>query len=173
MQAHKILLLCAVPLLLAGCGTPMNVREGNLKGEHFEVKGSSLDWMEIAYTPRRNDPDIEMPCKLSLYGSGEIVFTTGRSPRVWDDFSQKVDDPNWNDVRQDRRHIDEESMRSLMQDFIDLGIAPPKWGRMTTGEPPKLPRVRIRAKINGKSIFRETDNRKVVRLVERQLVGFR
>lgn len=173
MRVSPMIPVAAVALLLAGCGTPMNVREGSLQGERFEVRGSSLDWMEIAYTPRDNDPDIDLPCKLSLYGSGEIVFTTGRSPRVWDDFSQKIDDPDWNDVRQDRRHIGDEAMRSVMQDFINAGIAPPTWGRMTTGEAAKPPMVRIRAKINGKSIFRVTDNRKVVRLVERQLVGFR
>ena len=169
----SVLLPLVLPLLLAGCVVPMNVRNGDLKGEKFPVETSSLDWLEIAYTPRTNDPDFPLPCRLSLLGSGEMTYYTGRSPRVWDNFSMKREDPNWNDFWEDRIHIGEESMTKLLQSFVDLGVVPPAPARMVTGDPPSPPSVKIRGKISGKTVYRVTDNRKVVRLVERQFSRFR
>lgn len=151
----------------------MNVRDGELQGDRFTVDPSSLDWLEIAYTPRRNDPDFPQTCRLSLLGSGEMTFRTGRSPLVWDDFSTKREDPNWNDIWEDRIHIGEDAMGELLQSFVDLGVVPPKTVRMVSGEPPSPPMVKIRGKIAGKAVYRVVDNRKVVRLVERQLLRFR
>ncbi len=151
----------------------MNVRDGELRGNRFPVETSSLDWLEIAYTPRSNDPDFPLACRLSLLGSGEMTYRTGRSPLVWDDFSTKRDDPDWNDIWEARVHIGEQSMTALLQSFVDLGIVPPETARMVAGEPPSPPLVKIRGKIAGKSIYRVVDNRKVVRLVERQLLRFR
>ena len=159
-------------LFASGCAVPQNVREGDLKGRVFTVEESSLDWLEIAYTPRRGDPDFEMPCRLSLFGSGEMVFRTGRSPQVWDDFSTKTGDPDWNDIRIDRRHIGGEAMTELLQSFVDAGVVPSPYVRMTAGDAPKPPMAKIRGKIAGKAIARMVDNRKVVKLVERQLLLF-
>lgn len=158
--------------LSGGCATAQNVREGTLRGQTFEVKTSSLDWLEIAYTPRRGDPDFSMPCRLSLFGSGEMVFRTGRSPQVWDDFSTKVEDPYWNDLRLERAHIGEEAMTKLFQSLVDAGVVPPALGHMKMGDAPKPPMVKIRGKINGKPVARMVDNRTVVTLVERQLFRF-
>ena len=150
----------------------MNVRDGDLKGRVFPVETSSLDWLEIAYTPRENDPDFAMPCRLSLLGSGEMTFRIGRSPQVWDDFSTKVNDPYWNDIRVDRAHIGDEAMTELLQAFVDAGVVPPLYGRMVPGDAPKPPMVKIRGKIGGKAVARMVDNKKVVKLVERQLLRF-
>lgn len=170
--ASPLLMMLALPLLTTACATPQNVREGTLSGRHFPVAGSSLDWLEISYTPAPNDPDFQMPCRLSLLGSGEMVFRTGRSPQVWDDFSTKIDDPHWNDLRVDRAHIGQDAMTELLQQFVDAGIVPNPYGRMTPGDAPKPPVVSIRGKISGKPIARRVDNRRVVRLVERQLFRF-
>lgn len=159
-------------LLLAGCGTPASVREGKLGGEHFTVAGSSLDWLEISYTPLPGDPDFPMPFRLSFFGSGEMVCRSGRSPLVWDDFSTRVDDPNWNDFRIDRIHIGETEMTALMQSMVDAGVVPPAWSRMSAGEMPRPPMVRLRGKISGKAVARQTDNRTVVRIIERQARRF-
>ena len=151
---------------------PGNVREGTLPGKQFEVKASSLNWAEIAYTPRAGDRDFHHPCRLSLYGSGEIQFRTGRSPRVFDDFSHKVDDPYWNDIVEDRAHIGEEAMRDVFQELVDAGVFYDDRYRVSKGEEPQPPMVRIRAKFDGNDTMRVVDNRRVVDIVERILSLF-
>lgn len=163
---------CASCIALIGCAVPANVREGALRGKTFEVKASSLNWAEIVYTPRDGDRDFRAPCRLSLFGSGEIAFRTGRSPLVFDDFSHKVDDPYWNDFVEDRDHIGEEAMRELFQKLVDAGIFYDDWHRVSDGEPPKPPMVRIRAKFDGNETLRVVDNRRVVRIVESLLPSF-
>lgn len=160
---------CLALLAAAGCAVPANVREGNLNGKQFEVKESSLNWAEIVYTPRRGDRDFRNPCRMTLHGSGEIEFRTGRSPLVFDDFSQKVNDPNWNDIVVDRIHIGEEAMRDVFQQLVDAGIFYKDFRRVSKGEEPKPPMARIRAKFDGKDTLRVVDNRRVVRIVERLL----
>ncbi len=150
----------------------MNVRDGALEGRKMEISDSSLNWMEIAYFPEPGNPDFRNACKLSLQGSGEIVFKTGRSPQVWDDFSQKFDDPHWNEVFSDRSHIGQEAMRRLFQRFVDLGLYPVEWKRKTPGEEPRPPMVRFRAKLDGENVLRTVDNRRIVRLVEDLLDPF-
>lgn len=156
-------------LVVAGCTMPANVREGNLKGKQFEVSESSLNWAEIVYTPRPRDPVFRAPCRLTLFGSGEIVFRTGRSPRVIDDFSQKVTSPDWNDYVEDRAHIGDKAMRDVFQQLVDAGVFYDDWHRVSKGEDPKPPMVRVRAKFDGKETLRVVDNRRVVRIVERIL----
>ena len=163
---------CAFFILLAGCTIPANVREGTLRGKSFEVKESSLNWAEIIYTPRADDRDLHAPCRLSLFGSGEIAFRTGRSPRVIDDFSHKVTHPYWNDYYEDRTHIGDEAMREVFQQLVDAGIFFDDWHRVSQGEEPKPPIVRIRAKFDGKETLRTVDNRRVVRIVEDLLPTF-
>lgn len=163
---------CVLLLLLGGCTVPANVREGDLVGKHFDVRTSGLNWAEIAYTPREGDPDFRYPCRLSLFGSGEIQFRTGRSPLVFDDFSHKVDDPYWNEIVEDRVHIGDEAMRDIFQSLVDAGVFYDDWHRMSSGETPRPPMVRIRAKIDGNETLRVVDNRRVVRIVERLLPPF-
>ena len=151
---------------------PANVREGTLVGKQFEVKESSLNWAEIAYTPATGDPDFRHPCRLSLNGSGEVRFRTGRSPQVFDDFSHKVNDPYWNDLVEDRVHIGEEKMRDFFQQLVDAGVFQEEWRRMSTGDEPRPPMVRIRAKVDGNEALRLVDNRRVVHIVEQLLQPF-
>ncbi len=159
-------------LAMAGCAVPSNVREGDLVGKRFEVKTSGLNWAEIAYTPRPNDPDFCFPCRLSLFGSGEIQFRTGRSPQVFDDFSHKVNDPNWNHIVGDRVNIGDEAMRDVFQQLVDAGVFYDEYRRVRPGDEPRPPMVRVRAKVDGNETLRVVDNRRVVRIVERLLPTF-
>ena len=162
----------ALAAALAGCAVPANVREGSLVGKRFEVRSSSLNWAVIAYTPREGDRDFRFPCRLSLFGSGEIQFRTGRSPLVFDDFSQKIDDPHWNEIVEDRVNVGDEAMRDILQSLVDAGVFHDDWHRVRAGEEPRPPMVRIRAKVDGNETLRVVDNRRVVRIVERLLVPF-
>ena len=163
------LVACLALLAAAGCIVPANVRDGDLKGKHFEVSDSSLNWAEIVYTPRKGDPDFRYPCRITLFGSGEVQFRTGRSPLVIDDFSQKVNDPYWNEIVMDRVHIGNEAMRDVFQQLVDAGVFYDDWHRVSNGEDPKPPMARIRAKFDGNDTLRIVDNRRVVRIVERVL----
>ena len=163
---------CLALLAAAGCAVPANVREGTLVGKQFTVKESSLNWAEIAYTPVPGDPDFRYPCRLSLNGSGEVQFRTGRSPQVFDDFSHKVNDPYWNDLVEDRVHIGEEKMREVFQQLVDAGVFQDDWRRMSAGEEPRPPMARIRAKVDGNQTLRVVDNRRVIRIVEGLLEPF-
>ncbi len=164
--------LAAVLLSAGGCAVPANVREGDLAGKRFEVEVSSLNWAVIAYTPRAGDRDFRFPCRLSLFGSGEIQFRTGRSPQVFDEFSHRVDDPHWNELVEDRVNIGEEAMRDVFQQLVDAGVFYEQWHRVRRGEEPRPPMVRVRAKIDGNETLRIVDNRRVVRIVERLLEPF-
>jgi hypothetical protein len=160
---------CLALLAATGCVVPANVRNGDLNGKQFEVSESSLNWAEIVYTPRKGDPDFRFPCRITLYGSGEVQFRTGRSPLVIDDFSQKVNDPYWNEIVVDRIHIGDEAMRDVFQQLIEAGIFYKDFHRISKGEDPKPPMARIRAKFDGKDTLRVVDNRRVIRIVERIL----
>ena len=74
-------LVCGALLLLGGCASPVQ-QDGRLRHRQFEVNISALDWLEIGYFPRPDDPRIPSPCRLSFFGTGEIQFKTGRSPQV-------------------------------------------------------------------------------------------
>lgn len=137
----------------------------------FEVSISNLDWVEIAYLPEPGDRVFQQPCRLSLMGSGEVLFRTGRSPRVWDSFSSAVDDPHWNEVFDDRRHIGQAAMQTLYQQLVDAGLFL-RYTRHLIALEGDGPRIRINAQIGRERTVRLTDDRALVRVVERVLEMF-
>lgn len=155
-------------LLLGGCAWWGGIASAD---RQFPVEISGLDWIEIRYQPRPDDPRFASACHLSLLGSGEIEFRTGRSPRAMDPFSMATEDPRWNDVRTDRRHIGQEEMQELFQELVDAGLFSPK-GR---GAPPpaaRAPRIRVNARIGRERILKLLDDRRLVAIVERILMNF-
>ncbi len=156
--------------LCGGCALREGGWPGIFEGRREPVAISNLDWVEIRFLPHPSDPLFDSVCRLSLYGSGEIEFRTGRSPRVEDAFSTAVDDPDWNDLRTDRQHVGQERMQALYQELVDAGLFP----RRGAGPPPRrsVPLVRVNARIGRERVLRLTDDRRIVALVERILASF-
>lgn len=159
-----------VLLAASGCVSPTD-EQGRLRHKQFEVEPSGLDWIEIAYYPAKNDPKVKFPCRLSIFGAGEVEFKTGRSPRLWSSFSDKVDDPYWNDLYSDRMHLPKDEMLSVFQAFVDEGIVPKDLFTRKT-EAVKPPYVNISAQIGREEVRMATDNKFLVGLVEEAIENF-
>lgn len=145
--------------------------DGRPLAKHFTVDISNLDWVEISYMPRPDDPAFSSGCRLSLAGSGEIEFRTGRSPQVWDDFSSKVDDPHWNEVFADRLHVGQDGMQEIYQQLVDAGL----FVRRSAGrrrDDMVAPFVKLNARIGRERAIRVVSDRRLVRIVERVLANF-
>lgn len=169
--AITVLFLSLVLILTQGClfpgGSSLFSRDS---ASYFVVEISSLDWIELHYLPRPDDPVFLYPCRLGLFGAGEIEFATGRSKRVTSSFNMEVDSPYWDDLHTDRMHIGQDQMQELFQDFVDAGLFP----RRGTGPPPErsAPLVKVNSRIGRKRTLRITDDRKIVRIVEGILANF-
>ena len=159
-----------VAFATTGCLSPVD-STGRLRHRSMEVELSGLDWIEVSYYPADNDPLVKDPCRLSLFGSGEVIFKTGRSPQIWDSFSEQVSDPNWNDVYSDRMHLSQEEMESVFQAFVDEGLIPQKVYTRSAGEV-KKPYVKFAAQVGREKVRRVTDNMYLVVLVQESLENF-
>ena len=169
-QSPTLVLLALLVLLFSGCASPVQ-EDGRLRHKQFAVELSSLDWIEIAYFPRRSDPLVKDPCRLSLFGSGEVEFQTGRSPQLWSSFSDKVDDPYWNDLFKDRMHLSHDEMQSVYQAFVDEGIVPR--GSFTIKEENvKPPYIKVSAQIGREKVRMATDNPRLIQIVVDAMQNF-
>ena len=166
----SLVLLSLTLLLVSGCASPVQ-EDGRLRHKQFTVELSSLDWIEIAYFPSRTNSLIKNPCRLSLFGSGEVEFQTGRSPQLWSAFSDKVDDPYWNDLFKDRMHLSPDEMQSVYQAFVDEGIVP-KGSFTLKEENVKPPYIKVSAQIGREKVRMATDNPRLIQLVEDAMQNF-
>lgn len=155
---------------VSGCLSPLD-KTGRLRHKAVAVELSSLDWIEVAYFPTEENPTIKGPCRLSLFGVGEVVVKTGRSPQLWDSFSTKVTDPYWNELFTDRMHLPPDEMQTVFQAFVDEGIIPARTFTRRT-EDLKPPYVNISAQVGMEKIRTATDNPFLVGLVEESLENF-
>ncbi len=156
--------------LVSGCLSPLD-KTGRIRHKAVEVELSSLDWIEVAYFPTAEHPTIKGPCRLSLFGVGEVIVKTGRSPQLWDSFSTKVTDPYWNELFTDRMHLSHDEMQTVFQAFVDEGIIPAGTFTRRT-ENLKPPYVNISAQVGMEKIRTATDNPFLVQLVEESLENF-
>ncbi len=168
MRPARGFVAALVSMLCLACGGGCASWSGRPETLRFEVSISNLDWVEIAYLPAPGDPLFQQPCRLSLMGSGEIEFRTGRSPRLWDSFSDAVEDPDWNDLYEDRRHVGQDRMQELYQQFVDAGLFP-RYTRHLIALDGSGPGIRINAQIGRERVLRLTDDPRIVRVVERML----
>lgn len=170
MKYITAFIILLVAISITGCFSPEDAT-GRLRHRSMQVELSGLDWIEAFYYPTDNDPLIKDPCRLSIFGSGEMIFKTGRSPQIWDSFSTQVDDPNWNDIYSDRLHLSQEEMESIFQEFVDKGLVPQNVYTRSAGEI-KKPNVRFIAQIGREKVRRVTDNVYLVKLVEAVMEEF-
>ena len=166
-------LALSMTILLSGCAFLKPVdKDGRIIHKQFEVEVSGLDWLEMVYFPAPNDPEIRNICRLSIYGTGERVFRTGRSPRLADSFSDAVGDPYWNDYFSDRIHLDREEIQEVFQIFVDEGIVP-KNQRRVSKQPYRKPYITAAAQIGNEKVRLLTDNKYLVQLAEEAIENFR
>ncbi len=104
--------LAAAALLLSGCAL---FQEKPVT----EVNDSQLNWMTVRYHPA--DPD-RKPCYINILGVGSIEFRQGRSPLVFDSFSQDVDNPLWGDIDSEKLGMTPDQARWILQLFVDAGL---------------------------------------------------
>ena len=171
-NARLAALTAALALATSGCAWLTGYDAGGqLAPKLFTVDLSSLDWIEISYFPRDNDPVFALPCRLNLMGSGEIIFQTGRSPRLWDSFSEKVQDPYWDELFTDRMHLERADMQALYQELVDAGLYPLRPSRVRQQEISK-PFARVNGKIHRERVLRIVSERRLIRIIERTLDSF-
>lgn len=172
MTALWIIACAALLTMLPGCAWLGGYdAEGRPVAKQFQVDLSNLDWIEISYMPRPGDPVFAVASRLSLMGSGEVVFRTGRSPQVWDSFSSEIDNPHWNELYEDRLHLESTEMQALYQEFVNAGLFPRRSLNSSAAEVQK-PFVKVNAKIGHERALRIVDDRRIVRIVERVLEQF-
>lgn len=154
--------LAAALLAAAGCSSVD--AEGRLRHKQFEVRGSGLDWLEVAYEPAEGDMRFPYPVRLSLVGSGKVEMKCGPSPQVTDSFSLDYANPHWNDLVKETLAFTPDEMRDAFQTFVDEGL-------VATARTPdrtrlKRPFVEYAGTINTEKFRYRTDNARLVSLVE-------
>lgn len=153
--------------MLAASGCASVDSEGRLRHKQFEVRGSGLDWLEIAYQPAPGDERFPYPVRLSLVGSGKVEVKSGPSPQVEDAFSVDFANPHWNDIVRETLTFPPEEMKEVFQTFVDEGL-------VATPTPPRIERLRrpfitYVGTVNTEKFRYQTDNRRLVSLVEAAL----
>lgn len=153
----------AAAFAAAGCTSAVDA-DGRLRHKQFEVRGSGLDWLEIAYEPAEGDARFPYPVRLSLVGSGKVEMKCGPSPQVSDPFSQDYENPRWNDLVKETAAFTPAEMRDAFQTFVDEGLV------ATAGAPDpkrlKRPFIEYAGTVNTEKFRYRTDNGRLVSLVE-------
>ena len=154
--------LAAGALAAAGCSSVD--ADGRLRHKQFEVRGSGLDWLEIAYEPADGDPRFPHSVRLSLVGSGKVEMKCGPSPQVTDPFSQDHGNPHWNDLVKETVVFTPDEMREAFQTFVDEGLV----ATSPAPDPSRLERpfVEYAGTVNTEKFRYRTDNARIVSLVE-------
>lgn len=162
-RALPPVVLAAAALAAAGCMSAVDA-EGRLRHKQFEVRGSGLDWLEIAYEPAPGDARFPHPVRLSLVGSGKVEMKSGPSPQVSDPFSQDYANPRWNDLVKETAAFTPDEMREAFQTFVDEGVV----ATAPAPAPNKLKRpfIEYAGTVNTEKFRYRTDNERLVSLVE-------
>ncbi len=84
-----------------------------------EVNDSQLNWLTVRYHPAGEG---RKPCYLNIIGVGSVEYKEGRSPLVFNPFSQDLENPLWGDIDQEKLGVTPEQARWMMQLFVDAGL---------------------------------------------------
>ena len=150
--------------MLAAAGCSSVDADGRLRHKQFEVRGSGLDWLEIAYEPAEGDMRFPHPVRLSLVGSGKVEMKCGPSPQVSDPFSQDYENPRWNDLVKETAAFTPDEMRDAFQTFVDEGLV--ATARAPDPKRLKRPFIEYAGTVNTEKFRYRTDNGRLVTLVE-------
>lgn len=151
--------LCTAALALSGCAL---FSEKPLT----EVNDSQLNWLTARYHPANGTA----PCRLEIIGVGSVEFRQGRSPLVFDSFSQDVDNPAWGDIIEEKLGVTPAQARWMMQLFVDAGLTK-EYKRMKKLDDKDRSDasagiVTITAKLNGKPFRVRTNNPELTGVVD-------
>ena len=132
-----------------------------------EVSDSQLNWIQVLYHPAAEGAK---PCSLNIVGVGSVEFRQGRSPLVFNSFSQDVDNPLWGDIQEEKLGVTPDQARWMMQLFIDAGLATEakRMGNLTKEERENADAgiAIISAKLNGKALRVRTNNPEITGVVD-------
>ena len=149
--------LCAA---LSGCAL---FREKPLT----EVNDSQLNWIQVRYHPAAEGAK---PCSLNIVGVGSVEFRQGRSPLVFNSFSQDVDNPLWGDISEEKLGVTPAQAQWMMQLFVDAGLPQEakRMGKLTKEERENAAAgiAIISAKLNGKMFRVNTNNPEIIGVVD-------
>lgn len=132
-----------------------------------EVNDSQLNWLNVRYHPASKD---KKPCCLNIVGVGSVEFKQGRSPLVFNSFSQDVGNPLWGDIEEEKLGVTPEQARWIMQLFVDAGLMDEasrmkKLARSDLGKAESGIAI-IAAKLNGKQVRVATNSQPLIDTVE-------
>lgn len=167
-----LLSLLALAFSASGCLSPVD-SNGRIHHKQFDVSISSLDWINIGYFPEETDLEIFLPCRMSISGAGYIEFFIGRSPRVWNAFSDDVNNPYWNHIVSGQRSVDTATIQNIFQTYVDEGIFPRNWiidKKLSSNI--KAPYIKAHASVGFFTSGIVTDNKNLVDVTKEILLNF-
>jgi len=131
-----------------------------------EVNDSQLNWLTVRYHPAGG----AAPCCIEIVGVGSVEFRQGRSPLVFDSFSQDVNNPAWGDITEEKLGVTPAQAREILQYFIDAGLATEnkRMKRLDskTREDASAGIATISAKLNGKPFRVRTNNPDITGVID-------
>lgn len=156
--------LCAAAAALCAATSGCALFQGN---QLKEVNDSQLNWLMVRYHPAAQGAK---PCSLNIVGVGSVEFRQGRSPLVFNSFSQDVDNPLWGDIVEEKLGVTPAQARWMMQLFVDAGL-PDEANRMgklnmDEREDASAGIAIISAKLNGKTFRVRTNNPELTGVVD-------
>ena len=161
MKKTALLALATASLLLSGCAL---FQEKPVT----EVNDSQLNWMVVRYHPADQQ---RKPCFINILSVGSIEFRQGRSPLVFDSFSQDVDNPLWGDIESEKLGVTPDQARWILQLFVDAGLTTEsrRMRRLSSAEKGKTESgiAIFTAKLNNKKYHTATNSPKLIDTLER------
>ena len=132
-----------------------------------EVNDSQLNWLQVRYHPAGAE---RKPCYVNIVGVGSVEFKQGRSPLVFNPFSQDVENPLWGDIVEEKLGVTPAQARWIMQLFVDAGLMTESarmkgLARADRGKAEGGIAI-IAAKLNGKDVRVATNNPALIDTVE-------
>lgn len=171
--ARAFLRFAAVAVAAAacsGCLSPVD-SSGRLKHKDYTYEPSGLDYVEFIYAPAKNDARFPAPVRIYMSAGGTITVKHGKSPLVLDEMSTAYDDPDWNNIREERIAVSREEFAEIVQAFINEGLVPNDW-RGRARDPQLPPVVRYAGKLHFEKFSEITDNKYMVGTVEDFLFSY-
>lgn len=160
MNSIKNFILCGF-LLLSCLFTGCALFGGGEKPP--KVSDSQLNSLQITYTPAVTNADFAY---VNIISSGYIHLKKGRSPLVQNSFSQNIESPYWNDIREEKLGVPPEVTRAWIQKFFNAGLASEvKKSAKRVKDPDfgkKSGMAKFAAKVDRKDYFAVTDNQDLI-----------
>lgn len=167
----KILTALLLPLFSLGCASDWYMPE-----EHFTVRDSGLNRVQIVYQKTPDSP--RMRCDMS--DRGMVTLLVGHSVTVGDDFNIEYQDRHFSDVQKISTRMSPELFLISLQSLVDAGLLEREDPDDATAKVEKaeaenkpLPKVLVRANINGIKTERFTFNENLIFEIEMQLYRYR